>query len=270
MTFLGQVKTLLAKADAPDWPRVAVFGDSHTAALLRARQGRGRDHHYEHIRVVRLLKEKSGKTVGEAGLERFCKEIRRLHETDFVFSLIGGNQYAVISTVQEPLDFDFLDSPADEDIASDRAQLVPQRAIAALIEAGVRGSVGPMLREIRGSTRAQVYHLAPPPPKEDNDFIARHFERRFAEAGLTKFGPTRPQLRLKCWNIQLRCLQRLCDEIGTPLIPPPLKSLTPDGFLAPYCYAKDVTHGNRRYGELVLRQILKITRTGPVSEQVVQ
>jgi hypothetical protein len=263
MSVLARIRTLVAGPEKLGEPRIAVFGDSHTAALLRARGASERSPHYEHINVVRLLKEKDGKMVGHADLAAFCREIRNYDERDFVFSAVGGNQYAVISTVRSPVDYDFLESATDRDIASDRAQMVPQRAIASYIEAGVRGNVGPILREIRAASKASVFHLAPPPPKQDNSFIASHFESRFAEAGLHELGPSRPELRLKCWKVQLGCLQRLCDELGIGLILPPGKSLTPEGFLAPHYYAKDVTHGNRRYGEMVLRQILKVSRTAP-------
>jgi hypothetical protein len=266
MRVLRQIRELFNAAPAPDGPRIAVFGDSHTAALLRAAEPPQRQHHYEHIRVVRLRKEKDGKIVGHSDLASFCREIRHFGQSDFVFSAVGGNQYAVLSTVQEPIDYDFLTSAADEDLASDSAQLVPMRAIAGYIEAGVRGTIGPVLRELREATRAQVYHLAPPPPKEDNEFIARHFESRFVQDGIHELGPTRPQLRLKCWRLQLDCLERLCGELGVGLIQPPGKSVTPEGYLKPHYYAKDVTHGNRRYGEMVLKQILKITQTAHKAE----
>jgi hypothetical protein len=264
MSLFAQLKTVLGARDSADGPNIAVFGDSHTYALLRGAEAADRRHLYDHIRIWRLRKQKNGKVVGDADLSRFCREIRNYKDTDFVFSMVGGNQYAVISTVQEPVDYDFLSSPTDDDWASDNAQLVPFRAIAALIDSGVRGTMGPVLREIRQSTRAQVFHLAPPPPKQDNAYIARHFEGRFAEAGIDELGPTRPELRFKCWRVQYECLSRLCKELDIVLIAPPGKSRTDkgEGFLAPPYYAKDVTHGNRHYGELVLKQILKITRTG--------
>jgi hypothetical protein len=48
---------------------------------------------------------------------------------------------------------------------------------------------------------------------------------------------------------------------------PPAEAVTEDGFLAENCYAKDATHGNRRYGEMVLKQILDITGVPPGDEQ---
>jgi hypothetical protein len=261
VTFLARMKGLLSPHDVHG-PRVAVFGDSHTAALIRAHQHPSPGRNYDHIRIFRLQKEKDGKSVGDADLASFCRHIRTYTEDDFVFSAVGGNQYAVISTVQGSVDYDFLTSPADEDISSDRAALLPLRAIAGYLDQGVRGTIGPVLTRIREASKAKVYHLAPPPPKEDNAFIAANFESRFAREGIAEFGPTRPGLRLKCWKIQFDCLARLCRELDIVLVAPPAKALTDEGYLHPQSYANDVTHANRRYGALVLHQISKITRTG--------
>lgn len=260
MNWLAQIKARVGAPEPSRSPRIAVFGDSHSAALLRAQEFAERTRRYEHIRIFRLRKEKDGRSIGHTDLEGFCHHIARYDPEDFVFSAAGGNQYAVVSTVRHPLEFDFVEPGAELKFAQDAA-LVPFRAITGYIEAGVRGTVGPVLTEIRDATRARVFHLAPPPPKFDNAFIAEHFESRFAREGLQDFGPTRPDLRLKCWKAQLRCLERLCGELGVQLIMPPVKAVTHEGFLAPTCYAKDVTHANRRYGEHVLRQIAKLTGT---------
>ena len=75
-------------------------------------------------------------------------------------------------------------------------------------------------------------------------------------------GPTPAALRLKCWQVQLDCLADLCRDQGIELLKPPQQGLTPQGYLAPRYYAKDVTHANRRYGEFVLRQMLSWQRAG--------
>mgnify|MGYP003575138715 CR=1 FL=1 len=256
MILLSRIKGLITSPQARA-PRIAVFGDSHSVALLRAQQYSKRTHEYEHIRVSRLRKDKNGKAVGDISLADFCRDIREFAESDFVFSAVGGNQYAIVSTVRPAIDYDFMLSPVDQ--LNDGAQLVPFRALAAFIDSGIRETVGPVLREIRSSTAATVIHLAPPPPKQDNEFVAAHSEGYFAREGLQDFGPTRPELRLKCWNVQLNCLRSLCNELGIGLALPPRKTVTPHGYLDPGCYAKDVTHANRRYGEAVLRQILSLT-----------
>ena len=269
MTFLAR---LLRKVELPPVlapagrPRIAVFGDSHTAALQAAKDFPARSHVYDHVQIYRVVKEKDGRVVGDTTLPEFCQAIRGFSESDFVFSAVGGNQYAVVSTVQSPVDFDLLTSPDDEGSAIDAAAIVPFRALAGHIDLGIRATVGPVLREIRESTSARVLHLAPPPPKEDNQFITAHFESRFAKQGLADFGPTRPELRLKCWRIQLEHLAKLCDELGVELVLPPSGAVTPEGYLSHRCYAKDVTHGNRRYGEYVLKEILQLTATEQAAE----
>jgi hypothetical protein len=258
MTVLSRVKTLVARSLTV--PRISVFGDSHSVALLRAQQYGKRTHQYENIRVNRLRKEKDGKSIGDTSLAEFCREIGLFGPEDFVFSAVGGNQYAIVSTVRPPVDYDILCSPTDQ-VAGENLQLVPFRALHGFIESGVQETVGPVLRTLRKSTKAQVYHLIPPPPKEDNDFIVAHAEGYFADEGLRNFGATRPELRLKCWKVQLRSLTALCQELDIITVMPPAKALTSGGFLAPEFYANDVTHANRRYGEAVFKQILDLAGT---------
>lgn len=258
MSLLTHIKTKIRSAGTEAEARIAVFGDSHTAALSSAQAYPDRNHRYEHIRIARVLKEKNGRLLGDTTLESFCREIGNFCPNDLVFSAVGGNQYAVLSTVQDPVDYDFFLSPDDRRAFRDGAELVPFRTLEAFLQKGVRGTIGPVLKAIRRATDAKVFHLAPPPPKQDNDFIAKHFESRFASEGIEALGPTRPSLRMKCWHVQLSCLEALCEELGIGLVKPPKHGVTAKGYLAPRCYAKDVTHANRRYGEFVLKQILQI------------
>lgn len=260
MSFLTHIKGGRNSSQLVREPRIAVFGDSHTAALVSAQQFPDRKSKYEPIRIYRVLKQKNGKSLGNATLEGFCAQIRDFRPDDLVISAVGGNQYSIISTVQDPKDYDFLSSPDDVHQPRQGAELVPLRALEAYLEKGVRGTIGPILRAVRNSTEARVFHLAPPPPKQDNAFIAKHFESRFASEGIQRLGPTRPSLRLRCWNVQLRCLETLCRELEIGLVRPPKHGVTAKGYLAPRCYAKDVTHANRRYGEYVLKQILDLAK----------
>jgi hypothetical protein len=258
MNLFSGIRGRLRSPDPAGNPRIAVFGDSHTAALIGAKEFPNRRDLYDHIRVCRLLKEKDGKVVGDTTLEDFCAEIRNYSAQDLVFSAIGGNQYAVVSTVRNPIEYDFLRPSEERFRLADGVALVPYRAIGGYIEKGVRGTMGPILKQIRAATGARVFHVAPPPPKQDNDFIATHFESRFAGQGIVDLGPTRPSLRLKCWKLQLHYLAELCAELGIGLVSPPKKGVTAKSFLDPRCYAKDVTHANRRYGEFVLKQMLEL------------
>jgi hypothetical protein len=236
-------------------PRIYVFGDSHAVALLKAQAYEKRRHMFADITVLRILKQKNGEAIGDESLDRFCRRIALLGPQDFVFSAVGGNQYAMLSTVRHERDFKVL---GDGHEVGGEAEIVPRRAFKSFVESSVRNTDGPILQRIRASTRARVFHLLPPPPKFDNDFIRNFHERSFADAGLGEFEPTDPAFRLACWTMQQQCLAELCAEVDVTLLPPPACTLTPDGYLDPHHYSGDVTHANRRYGEQVLRQILGV------------
>lgn len=239
--------------------RIYVFGDSHTAALLRAQSFGERAANYDNIVISRLRKAKAGQMIGDESVEQFCQKIKRLKPTDFVFSAIGGNQYAVVSTIRHESDFSVLDAGVVLDQAgNDLMPIIPRRAFKSYISSGVWNSDGPVIRKIKSSTRGRVFHLSPPPPKFDNKFLVKNHETRFAEAGLAELEPTEPAFRLACWEMQQECLAALCVNAGVELVPPPASTLTEKGFLAPLYYSKDVTHANRRYGEQVLLQVLDI------------
>jgi hypothetical protein len=153
---------------------------------------------------------------------------------------------------------EFLSSPADRDIHSERAMLIPSRTISNYFYDALRETLGMQLEAIRSRTKAEVFHLVPPPPKEDNDFIRMNCEARFRELGIEELGPTRPSLRLKAWKLQLGALEQLCSELAIRLIGPPPVAVTKTGFLHPEFYANDATHANRRYGREALKEVLRL------------
>jgi len=136
--------------------------------------------------------------------------------------------------------------------------IIPVRVLESYISSGVTNSDGPMLQKIRSATHSRVFHLTPPPPKEDNEFIKRFHEKRFAAEGLGRLEPHSPELRLACWEMQHKSLTYFCSKVGVELLPPPIATVCPRGFLDKHYYGKDVTHANRRYGEQVLRQIASV------------
>lgn len=240
-------------------PRIYVFGDSHTVALTRVLAAETKAPIYNAVNVLRIRKLKDGKVLGDEGLEEFCKRIARLRKEDYVFSAIGGNQYAVVSTIKHEREFGVLNGTEAKEFTGLAGQeIVPRRAFHSLIDSGVWNSDGPILRKIRASTSAHLFHLSPPPPKIENSFIRQYHESRFAAAGLGVLEPTDPAFRLECWKMQQRSLAALCVDAGIELLPPPSETITPEGFLGRAYYNKDVTHANHRYGEQVLRQILEV------------
>ena len=246
-----------------------IFGDSHTVALAQAlafRESKSQTTSPA-IELFRLRKLKGDIALGDTSIDEFCEKISGLGPDDLVFSAIGGNQYAIASTVRVP---PFFELAVKDDHASSRdeqAILIPVRVFESYITSGVINSDGPMLKRIRSATCARVFHLTPPPPKHDNAFLKQFHEARFAAEGLGDPEPHAPELRLACWDMQCGALQMLCTQIGVELLPPPPAAVGSDRFLEERYYSKDVTHANRRYGEQVLRQIESVCEDFPGRSQ---
>lgn len=234
-------------------PRIILFGDSHTYAVQRAIERRVAKQLAVPLEAHRLKKIKNGIVMGDTTFEEFLAEAATLGKDDVAFSMIGGNQHAVFSTVQHPQRFSFM-LPGDR-ATRDGAEIIPYRALAQHFEAGIRGRDGKSLEALRKATRGRVVHLQPPPPKRDNDHILRHHESRFAEDKIADLGVSAPELRMAFWQLQATLLTRLCTELDIEVLPPPPGALDPDGFLAEDFYASDATHANPLYGEQVLQQI---------------
>lgn len=100
-----------------------------------------------------------------------------------------------------------------------------------------------------------MVHLLAPPPKADSDFIQQHHDSQFAADGIATLGVSSPQLRLKFWQMQNRALADICADLSIETIAPPAAACDADGFLSREFYARDATHANAAYGELVLQQL---------------
>jgi hypothetical protein len=233
-----------------------LFGDSHAHAVQRAiakREGKGQP---VSLAAHRLLKEKNGVRIGTTSFEAFLKLIGNLRPKDLVVSMIGGNQHAVYSTIQQPQRFDFFSPDVD---ARDKnpSELIPYRALEDVFDHGLRTGDGRSLGALRAATVARIVHVLPPPPKQDNEHILRHHESSFAK-DLPQFGVSAPELRLKFWKLQRRVLVQICSELKIEVMNPPKRVVDHRGFLRPEFYANDATHGNWLYGEHVMREVERL------------
>jgi hypothetical protein len=238
----------------PKPPHIVLFGDSHSHAIQRAIDKRAGKGQAVSLTAHRLLKEKNGSNIGDMSFVDFLKSIGNLGPNDVVLSMIGGNQHAVYSTIQHQQRFDLFE-PGQPAFADGSVEIVPYRAMEMAFATGLRGGDGKSLEAIRAATTARVFHIIPPPPKQDNAFIQQHHESLFASGGLASRGVSSPELRLKFWKLQTSVLEMLCAEWGIEVKMPPPPTIDDQGFLRPEYYARDATHANWRYGERVLREV---------------
>ncbi len=98
-----------------------------------------------------------------------------------------------------------------------------------------------------------VVILPPPPPIQSEKHILEHpsvFRERLEVHGVAPAG-----IRLQVWKSQQNFIRRICEEKDLALLKLPEKIFSPDGFLGDDFIGNDPSHGNDRYGEILLRAL---------------
>ena len=243
--------------------KIYIFGDSHSDAIKRALAKNLNDEF--DVAVFRYASVKNGTQIGDKTPDEVAAIVASMQADDMVVSAVGGNQHQVVSLVQHPVPFDLY--TADRGIAPDRMDsvaVIPHAQMLDYLITGLRGKDSRKLTRLVEMAACPVYHLSPPPPKEDAEHILKRFETAFREAGIQERGVSDARVRLKVWQAQIEALRALANEWRFTLLPNPAGSVTEEGFLARPFYANDATHGNAKYGELVVEQLKQVCRTRAV------
>lgn len=234
--------------------RIIFFGDSHTVAVRSALSGYPLPDNVQ-VTVHQLTKIKNGAltgTISHADAVLVCKH---LSKDDLVVSMVGGNQHSVIGLVQHPIPFDFADGKGDVHV-TEGVTLIPRSAMEGFFETGLRRNDCSRILQLAAAGAHRTVHLSPPPPKADEAHILKRVETAFLASGIFEKGISPAPLRQKLWQLQCKMLDKVLGEAGVDVLPPPLDTMTDDGFLDPAFYARDATHANAAYGGAVLRQVL--------------
>ena len=252
--------------NVPASTRIVVFGDSHIHAIQQAQRRRASEGRELPLEAMRLTRIKNSKPIGDKSFDEILEIANDLGPQDVVVSAAGGNQHAIFSTIQHPEPFDFV-MPGDTEIdLTNSATLVPYRTIYESFAEPIRKGFEKSFKALRKRTSARIACLMAPPPKKDNAFIEQYHDTRFAKEGISSFGVSPPELRMKFWRLQIRVLEELCSELGVDALMPPEGTRDEHGFLAPSFYANDATHANARYGEIVIQQLVERYKKTAVSE----
>jgi hypothetical protein len=168
-------------------------------------------------------------------------------------SMLGGNEYSVLSLVEHPRPFDF-EWPGDA-----RYPLIPGRQVIALqtVERLLeRQSVGTlaMLTALRYKLPDwQIMHVMPPPPIASETHIRRETEEYFRQT-LQVYGIAPLSLRMKFYKAYCQWLERAMQPLNISALQAPPEALEDSGATSE-AFALGCTHANDRYGALVTAQI---------------
>jgi hypothetical protein len=242
--------------------RIQVLGQSHVQALREASQirslksGENKD---TNIALHWLLKEKAdGINIGDVPLQTSLKLAGELAPTDLLAVSILGTFHNTVGLLNHEYPFTVLSE--DERMLPEniRETVIPHHVMKDIFKNRMTTK---KLKNIRESTIAPIYHLAPPPPKKNADVILSGFRSR-KKRSARKRGVAPAPLRLKLWEMEMDVLSEVCNEFDITLLPPPDGAIDGKGYLRSICYAHDATHANALYGELVLRQLENLLGQG--------
>jgi hypothetical protein len=238
--------------------RAIVIGQSHSAAIAEALAAEG---DLDLITVHRLGSKNRPFERGTLSAEDAIKLVQSLSSEDAVFLAMLGTFSNYLGMLRSGPDFDFLVDQADR--ADARAvDRIPHRAMAMAFDSN-RGQA-PTIEKIIGASKAPVFLLSSPPPKESNDYILHRLLRQSDQMKYGKsvqdFGIERPESRLKLWRIETLLSAKWARSLGISFVQAPVKCFNSNGFLARKYYYDDATHANASYGALVVQQIREIVQ----------
>lgn len=240
--------------------RVLIIGMSHVGALTRAIEelDHGSDPmEYEAVNL-RVSPDICDLKRGSLLLEN-----RTWRRPDVVCLALEGNQHNVFSLLHTKHKFRLGDAalgavPALTSQNSSELQFVPRDMLKSEFKsklwridafAATIHAFFPQARFLHICAPPPVLAMPPKPPPEEQpegfDMMLYYLD----------FDACPPDLRLKIYELQTEIFAEVAARHGAVLLDPPRQARRPDGFLDTAYFDVDPTHGNSRYGKLVLAQI---------------
>lgn len=225
---------------------ILIVGMSHINAIARALS----DDDRRTIQVMNLVADKAAFDVPKDRLN--LKAFAGL-TPDFVFFSIKGNFHNAFGLIEHPTRMSIGDAARGRVPDDDARHFVPEDMVREHMKEQLETIAFRHLRRLAERFRsARLFHLGFPPPNGDAGHIAEHpgIFRAKLPLGVAPIG-----LRRKFYDIHADLYRDECRALGIEIVEVPACTVSEEGGLRPEYWSRDPTHGNGRYGALVLRQI---------------
>ena len=245
-------------------PRVLLIGHSHTQCIFDAYGASLRD--VVELDVIRLHRDKIvgsepsfGKYIADQ-VAGFAKaSVREGAPYDLVASLMGGNTHNIVGLVEMTPPFDFVLSTQSSLRPSAHATLLPERLVRTVLQQRIE-TIFTGMKVIREMYGELMICLESPPPIGDDDYVRRHLDEHFQKDFKSGRDIVSAELRYKLWKLASGIYSERCAQLGIPYVTCPEETMVNGRYLRPEGYPGNVTHGNKWYGELVLRNVLRVLK----------
>lgn len=228
--------------------RIVIMGDSHSRALMAAKEA-----FPERFAMFDIYWVTEREGAGGIDGPRSVEIVKGLDaDTPVVASRIGTmhNHLALFAPERE---YAFLDKDGFE---ASEENVTREMLVAHFRETmDITTSMEKWSRRAKGGLTV----LSIPPPKQSQNFLFDKYALRRSspqrKGDMSPIRFARPDYRLRLWEAEQEAARQWAKERGAGFIPAPAKCFNLDGFLARRFYANDITHANKEYGALVLKQL---------------
>lgn len=180
------------------------------------------------------------------------RQVVELFQPRRIFCCFGGSEHSVLGLLEMPVRFDFM-MPGDEQVDPAR-QFVPCALVRETLELNMRRGLE-HLRLLRELYACPIVHFCSPPPFRE---LVRGHRLPGTFMKNLHLGLSPAPLRRRLHALHSDIVRRTCAKSGVDFMPVPAECMDGDGYLRPGYWSTDPTHGNARYGALIIRRFLEI------------
>lgn len=217
--------------------RILVLGESHSTAISRAAAE-------DSSKSIAAFDVRDREAVNKIDISPYLN----MKPSGLVLAF-GGTEHNIVGLIEAEPKFDF-HWPPFEDFDPGR-QVLPASCLELVLSTRIRGGVERALLA-RAAFDCPAFALAPPPPFREID---EKTKLPSAFDGLLEAGITPAPIRRKLYDMQCAMMRQAYAEHGIPLIDAPASAVDQDGYLHRHLWGRDPTHGNHRYGSLLLAHL---------------
>lgn len=164
----------------------------------------------------------------------------------------GGTEHNIVGLIEAEPKFDFQWPPyADYDA---ERHVLPASSLELQLAHRMKGGLDRALAA-RSAFDCPTFALAPPPPFREID---ERTKLPSAFAGLLEAGITPAPIRRKLYAMQCEMMRQAYAAYSIPFIAAPASAVDEDGYMHRHLWGRDPTHGNHRYGSLVLTHLVEM------------
>lgn len=230
---------------AEDKP-ILVIGMSHVEAIesaLEERESRS-------IRIINLNKEPD---LYNQRTRRIDFSLLPAAPFTHVFVSYAGNYHNIFGLIEHPQKIAVGDAAAGRIPDEDGRWFLPEAMVRAHFAEVLEKAAFELIRDVQAHFAGRrVFCLGSPPPCGDAQHI-RTFPGVFRPRVHQGVSPM--ALRRKLYELQTGLVVETCARLGVPFVAPPEGVADAEGAMKREYWNNDPTHGNARYGRLVLDQI---------------